>query len=145
MKLARLVFTVAGTYGLMVMLPYYFLEARIGHDYPPAITHPEYYYGFTGVTIMWQVAFLVIGRDPERFRPLMWVGVGEKLSFAIAAPALYFQGRLAAVVLPFAAIDLLLGTLFAISWFATAAAAAPASAASPVLTRRGGGTMAASR
>lgn len=143
MKLARWVFTIAGVYGLIVMLPYYFLEARIGREYPPAITHPEYYYGFTGVTIMWQIVFLVIGWDPERFRPLMWVALGEKLSFAVSAPALYLQGRLAAVVLPFAAIDLLLGILFVISWFATAKA--PASGAISSLAPRGGGTMAASR
>jgi hypothetical protein len=143
MKLARWVFTIAGVYGLIVMLPYYFLEARIGHDYPPAITHPEYYYGFTGVTIMWQLVFLVMGRDPARFRPLMWVAAGEKLSFAVSVPVLYLQGRLVAVVLPFAGIDLLLGILFVISWFATAGAAG--SPASPYLARQGGGTMAASQ
>ena len=36
------------------------MEARVGRDYPPAITHPEYFYGFLGVAAAWQVAFLVI-------------------------------------------------------------------------------------
>ena len=38
---ARRVYTVAGIYGLIVMLPQYFLEDRIGRDYPPPITHPD--------------------------------------------------------------------------------------------------------
>ena len=44
----RRVFAVAGWYGLIVMLPQYFLEAKIGRDYPPAITHAENFYGFIG-------------------------------------------------------------------------------------------------
>ena len=70
MIFARRVFLIAGIYGLLVLLPLYFMEARIGRDQPPAITHPEYFYGFLGVAVSWQVAFLVISRDPVRFRPL---------------------------------------------------------------------------
>ena len=46
MKLARWIFGIAGVYGILVIAPLYFMEARIGHDDPPAITHPEYFYGF---------------------------------------------------------------------------------------------------
>lgn len=60
MKFARIVFLVAGIYGLIVLLPLYFLEAQTGRDYPPPITHPEYYYGFVGVGVAWLLAFLVI-------------------------------------------------------------------------------------
>lgn len=49
----------------------YPLEDRIGRDLPPPITHPEYFYDSIGVTIAWQVAFLVIARDPVRYRVLM--------------------------------------------------------------------------
>ena len=62
---ARRLFLIAGIYGLAVILPQYFLEARVGRDYPPAITHPEYFYGFLGVAAAWQVAFLVIATDPR--------------------------------------------------------------------------------
>ena len=65
---ARRVFQVAGIYGLIVMLPQYFLEQRIGRDAPPAITHPEYFYGFIGVVVAWQLCFLAIARDPVRLR-----------------------------------------------------------------------------
>jgi hypothetical protein len=49
MKFAKLVFTIAGVYGILVILPQYFLEAKNGRDFPPPINHPEYYYGFIGV------------------------------------------------------------------------------------------------
>jgi len=39
----------AGIYGIAVIAPQYFMEAQVGRDYPPAITHPEYFYGFVGV------------------------------------------------------------------------------------------------
>ena len=118
-RFARRVFRVAGVYGLVVMLPQYFLEAKVGRDYPPPITHPENYYGFIGITIAWQLLFLVIARDPVRFRPAMLPAVVEKATFAIAVIVLYLQARVASAVLPFAAIDCVLGTLFVVSYLRT--------------------------
>ena len=115
-RFARRVYLFAGIYGLVVMLPQYFMEERIGRDTPPPITHPEHFYGFIGVVIAWQVAFLVIARDPARFWALMPVTVLEKLVFAVPVLILYAQGRVAASVLPFAAIDLVLGALFFLSY-----------------------------
>jgi hypothetical protein len=97
------------------MLPQYFLEGRIGKDYPPPITHPENFYGFIGVTIAWQLMFLVIARDPVRYRAAMIPAIVEKVTFVVAVAALFAQGRIAPVVLAPAAVDLVLGVLFAIS------------------------------
>ena len=55
-RVARWVFLVAGVYGVLVVLPQYSLEARIARDFPPPITHPEYFYGFIGVALAWRVA-----------------------------------------------------------------------------------------
>jgi hypothetical protein len=118
-RFARRVYTVAGIYGLVVMLPQYFLEDRIGRDAPPPITHPEHFYGFIGVTVAWQIAFLVIARDPQRLRPLMPVTVLEKLVFAVPVAMLWAKGRVGGSVLPFAAIDLLLAALFLVSYVRT--------------------------
>jgi hypothetical protein len=112
---ARRVFAVAGWYGLVVMAPQYFLEDRIGRDYPPPITHPENFYGFIGVTIAWQLMFLVIAKDPVRYRGAMIPAIIEKVTFVVAVAVLYTQGRIATVVLAPTAIDLVLGVLFAIS------------------------------
>jgi hypothetical protein len=120
MVFARRVFRIAGIYGLLVVGPQYFLEARTGQDYPPAITHPEFYYGFVGVVIAFQVVFLLIATDPIRYRPMMIAAMLEKAGFAIAMPILYLQHRIPALVLVFSQIDLLLGILFAVSYLKTA-------------------------
>jgi hypothetical protein len=117
MAFARRVFLVAGVYGLIAITPQLFLEGKTSRDFPPAITHPEFYYGFVGTALAWQVAFLMIGRDPVRFRPLMLpAALIEKGVFGAAVPVLYHQGRVPGLVLVFAGIDLVLGTLFLIAW-----------------------------
>ena len=116
MRFTRWLYLVAGVYGLIVLLPQFFLEARIGHDEPPAITHPEFFYGFLGVAVAWQVAFLIMARDPQRYRPLMIPAIIEKFSFGIAAAALFSLGRASATVFCFAMIDLLWGTLFVVAY-----------------------------
>lgn len=117
---ARRVFTVAGIYGLIVLVPQYFLAARIGRDTPPEITHVEYFYGFIGVAVAWQFVFLLIGRDPERYRPLMIPAMLEKLAFGVPAIILFAQGQLPGSVLFFGLLDLTLLTLFVAAWRATA-------------------------
>jgi hypothetical protein len=118
-QFARWVFGVAGVYGLAVLVPQYFLEDRIGRDSPPPITHPEHFYGFLGVAVAWQVAFLLIAREPTRLRPVMLAAVLEKLSFAIAAAALFANGRVAAAVFAFGLVDLCLGCLFVVAFAKT--------------------------
>ena len=113
---ARWLFRIAGVYGLLVLLPQYFLETRIGQDDPPPITHPEYFYGFVGVGVAWQVAFLVIGQDPPRYRWMILPAIVEKVTFGIASLILFAQQRLTSPVLFFAGIDLVLSVLFAVTF-----------------------------
>jgi len=119
MQFARRVFQIAGIYGLLVMPPLYFLEAHIGREQPPAITHPEYFYGFVGLGVVWQFVFLLISRDPIRFRPMMLMSILEKLSFGLAAPILYALGRVPVEVFAMASVDLLFSVLFAFAWQGT--------------------------
>lgn len=121
MQFAKRTFQVAGILGLLLLVPMYFLEGRIGRETPPAITHPEFFYGFVGVAIAWQVAFLVIARDPVRFRPLMPPCVIEKATFGLATIALWLGGRLAIPLLFAGLMDLTLGVLFVISYLRTPA------------------------
>src|SRR5690242_12179175 len=95
---ARRIFLIAGIYGLVVLLPQYFMEEAVSRRFPPPITHPEDFYGFIGIAIAWQFAFLTIARDVQRFRLFMLPAVLEKLSFGLAALALYAQGRIPALV-----------------------------------------------
>jgi len=117
MKFARILFRVAGIYGLVVLLPLYFMEEKTGRDYPPAITHPEYYYGFVGAAIAFQIVFLIIAQDPMRFRPMMLAGVVEKFTYGAAVWILYLQSKTNVMVLTFASIDTLLGILFLMAYF----------------------------
>jgi len=89
MLFARRLFLVAGIYGLIVLAPQYFMEQRVGHDNPPAVTHPEYFYGFIGVGLAWQIAFLIIATDPARYRLLMIPSALEKIFVAAAAFVLF--------------------------------------------------------
>lgn len=121
MKFAKRVFLVAGIYGLIVLLPMYFMEEKTGRDFPPPITHPEYYYGFVGVTAAWQVLYLFISRDPIRYRPLMIPPMLAKTSFVVACTILYLQQRLSGVTLGASMIDLALVILFIIAYLKTPA------------------------
>lgn len=118
-RIARIVFAVSGIYGLIVMTPQYWLENRIGVDSPPAITHPEYFYGFIGVVIAWQLVFLLVASDPERYRAIMPIAFLEKLAFGVPVLLLYAGHRVTTSVLGFGALDLMWALLFAISYLVT--------------------------
>ena len=119
MKFARVVFWVAGIWGVLIIAPMYFLFDLIGKQDPPGITHPGFYYGFVGVGLAWQIAFMIIGSDPLRFRPMMIPSVVEKFTFGIAIVVLVIQGRTNSGDLLFAGIDLTLGVLFAVAYWRT--------------------------
>jgi hypothetical protein len=119
-RFARRVYMGAGLYGLLVLVPQYFLIDRNGRDFPPPITHLEYYFGFVGVAIAWQLAFLIIAGDPLRFRPLMPATVVEKFIFGVPATAMFAAGTLSASMMGAAALDMLLGGLFLAAYLRTA-------------------------
>ena len=119
MNFAKIAFRIAGVYGLIVLVPMYFFEYKTGLDYPPAITHPEYYYGFIGVGVAWQLLFLFLSKDPVRYRPLMIPAMVEKISFVIPAIILFSQHRIPAVILSVSLIDLALCVLFVIAYVKT--------------------------
>jgi uncharacterized membrane protein YccC len=119
MKLAKIIFRVAGIWGLLTLIPLYFLFNLIGQKDPPPITHPAFFYGFVGAALAWQFAFFVIATDPARYRPLMIPSVFEKFSYGIAVVILVAQNRMHSSDLLFGCVDLLLGTLFVISYLKT--------------------------
>lgn len=119
MRFARWVFLLAGAIGVLMIVPTFFLETKTGADYPPPINHPEYYYGFFGVTLAWQLLFLVIGFDPVRYRMAMLPALVEKGSFVIAISTLYALGRVPGVWLVFASMDATWLVLFVIAFILT--------------------------
>lgn len=116
MRFSKLTYKIAGIYGVIVTLPMFINEPWIAKYDPPAINHAEYYYGFAVLCLCWQLAFLVIAKDPSRFRaflPITWI---EKFGFVVACVVLLLQHRLSMMMAGAAAIDLLLGILFVMSY-----------------------------
>src|SRR5256885_11592667 len=96
MRFAKIVFNGAGIWGVVVLTPLLFLLDYMGRQYPPVITHSDFYYGFVVVALAWQVAFLLIGRDPVRFRPLMIAAMIEKFGYVATLTVLYARADLQA-------------------------------------------------
>jgi hypothetical protein len=119
MRFAKIVFWIAGIWGLLILAPLYFILDLIGRTDPPPITHPGFFYGFVGAALAWQIAFFCIATDPRRHRPLMIPSVLEKLSYSTAVIVLVLQGRMHSSDLTFAGADLLLGVLFVVAYFKT--------------------------
>ena len=112
MRFARFTFLAAGVWGIVVLTPLYWLVDVTGRPYAPPANHPQFFYGFLSVAMAWQIAFLVIGTNPSRFRPLMIPSIVEKLGHVATVAVLYSQGRIAQVDATAATPDLLLGALF---------------------------------
>lgn len=134
MLFAKRVFHIAGIYGLAVLLPQYLLELlpaefvrrQLGEEVVPGAVHPEHFYGFIGVATAWQIGFLIIARDPARYRLMMLPGMLEKLSFGLAAVGLYFAGRLSVTTTAFGVVDLAWAALFWIAFQRVGKEARPA-------------------
>ena len=119
MKFARVVFLIAGVWGLAILTPLYFTFDLVGRSYPPAITHPDFYYGFVSVAWVWQMAFLMIGSNPVRHRPFMLVATLEKLIYVTAMVSLYANGYLHVSQVAVAIPDFTLAMLFAAAFVMT--------------------------
>jgi hypothetical protein len=118
MKFAKWVFTLGGIWGVLIIAPLFFLEDAMAKASQP-FTHPDMFYGFVASTLSLQFMYLLIGRDPARYRPMMLVGVFGKLAYTASLWTLFGAGRIPIIVPAVAAPDLLLAVLFIVSWFRT--------------------------
>ena len=116
MRFARIVFVVAGIWGIAVLTPFYWLVDVTGRQYAPPTEYPHFFYGFFSVAMVWQIAFLVIGSNPVRFRPLMIPAALEKVGYVVTLAVLYGQARIPAADAQAAVPDLLLGILFLVAF-----------------------------
>src|SRR5947199_2470127 len=88
-RAAKLIFAIAGIYGLIVLLPLFLVEPWL----VPAPSRPEDYYGFLGAASVFQLVYLTIARDPIRYRPLMPLATLAKLAYFVPVAVLWVQGR----------------------------------------------------
>ena len=121
MKFARVVFVTAGVWGFLVLTPLFFLFDTIGRMRASPITHPEFFYGFLAVAMVWQCAFIAIGSDPARLRTMMIPSALEKFAYVLTMTVLFLQQRIATVDTVVIAPDLLIGILFVVAFVKTPA------------------------
>ncbi len=107
MQSAQWIFRIAGIYGVLVLTPLYFLESTFTDS-----VHPEFYYGFLGVGLAWQVLFFILATDTARYRPMMIPAILEKVGYGAATFWLFVVGRAATSVLLGGAVDWLFVGLF---------------------------------
>jgi hypothetical protein len=119
MRFARRVYLIAGIWGVIIIGLNFFNERRIAVNDPPPLTHPEYFYGFNAVTMAWQVLFLLLARDPVRYRPLIPATWLEKFGYVAAMTILFALGRVSRFTFLFSSTDLVLGVLFVGAYFKT--------------------------
>ena len=99
----------AAIYGVIVLAPLYLA--------PLPSVGGEVFLGFTGLALVFQAVFWLIGSDPVRYRALMLLAVAEKLVFGVPALVLFAQGYpVQPPVAVFAGIDLALGLGFWLAW-----------------------------
>ena len=116
MRFAKVAFTIAGVYGIAVLAPPLFLESKFNHDYPPPVTHPEFFYGFFALGLTWQFLFLLIATDPIKYRAMMIPSTLEKLGYPVAIIFLHFQGRIDPRMFALGSLDWIFLILVAISY-----------------------------
>ena len=119
MKFAKIVFTIAGIWGVAVLVPFFWLVDLARRQSAPPMEYPQFVYGFLSVALVWQIAFLVIGSDPIRFRPLMIPAAIEKLGYILTVAVLNSRGRISSTDTAGMLPDLLLGILFIVALLKT--------------------------
>ncbi len=111
MKFARIVFWIAGAFGMVAIVPLYRTPGE------------PVYYGLLATLVAWQAAFFVIGWDPRRFRPLMIPAMLEKALWMATLAVLHFKGQVTdRDIAANAATHGLLGVLFLIGFLKTSGA-----------------------
>jgi hypothetical protein len=119
MKFAKRVFIGAGVWGIAVLTPFYWLIDVTGRRYAPPMEYPHFFYGFLDVAMAWQIAFLIIGSNPARFRPFMLPAVIEKFSYVVTLAVLYSRARISGADFQAAVPDFVLGILFVAAFLKT--------------------------
>ena len=114
-RAARWLFRGAAIYGLIILVPLYFLERQVAA--PAArLDHPIYYYGFVGAAAAWQLVYWTIGDDPVAYRAFMPLAVVAKFGFWVPSLILWLNGRAPTSTFAVTNGDLVLGIAFFLAW-----------------------------
>ena len=112
---ARWLFRGAAVYGLIILVPLYFLEQQVAAP-AAALDQPIYYYGFVGAAAAWQLVYWTIGGDPLRYRAFMPLAAVAKVGFWMPSLILWLNGRAPTSTFAVTNGDLILGIAFILAW-----------------------------
>ncbi len=91
------------------------LESKFGRDYPPPVIHPEFFYGFFALGIVWRILFLILATDPINYRTMMIPSMLEKIGYPVALIVLHLQNRIAPRMFALGSLDWIFFILFFIA------------------------------
>jgi hypothetical protein len=123
MKFAKVVFIAGGVWGIAALAPFYWLVDISGRRYAAPVDYPQFFWGFFSVALAWQLAFLLIGSNPLRFRPLMVPAIVEKFGFIVTLAVLLSHGRITSADALAAIPDAVVGLSFIAAFAATSSEA----------------------
>jgi hypothetical protein len=101
-----------------VTVPMALAEKTVEQIMPPAVNHPEFFYGFVFLNICWQVLYLFLSTDPIRYRPMMIPSFLAKTSGVVALTWLYLQKRISSQWAATIIIDGIWAVLFLVAFWA---------------------------
>lgn len=119
MVFAKRVFTWAAIFGFAMVAPLFAAEALVARIQHHPVADPHWYYGFAGVALGFQVIYLMIGRDPVRYRSLMPVCGLTKFGFGVIVWTLVGLGRTEPLFGVIATPDMLWAAAFLMAYRAT--------------------------
>lgn len=126
MTFAKRVFTWATAFGLLMILPLFLAPGLFVRLTGQPIHDAAWFYGFAEVALGFQAIYLLIGRDPVRYRPLMPVCALAKFGFGVTVWSLVALGRTSATLGLAATPDMIWAGLFLAAYRLTPDAASAA-------------------
>jgi hypothetical protein len=118
MRVARWVFLTAGIVGLLMAVALLYAVSVDGHGVLPDVPSAGlFFYGFVIQHVCWQVLYIVLARDPARYRLMMIPAFFAEASTPLYPAWLYLYGFTFWVAL--VVIDLVLAALFGVAFWLT--------------------------
>jgi hypothetical protein len=71
------------------------------------------------LALLWQAVFVLIARDPIRYRSVMLIAILEKFIYTVPVVVLYSYGEVSRNIMCPALVDPIFGLLFIVGYFLT--------------------------